>query len=210
MRKGLEGRKTETGRVQAEFEKTHLDKLCEFLYTANLMGYGGEEHRGELISEIPHADGTIERIFASGLTEYVYPDGGTKVVWSQGDFRFSDKWFGGEPFGGITVVRFKGKACFTMNYHGEIMPGLSDETRRLVETCLKEALMQLDPEFPIRGPGCYLHSGATEGTVDVGYYNVPTGDLTRFTCGEWITGGVDPNSAKLYRAEFVGGLVNLR
>lgn len=190
--------------VGKNFAEEHLDELREFLYQAQMMGYGGEEHRGELKSEETDDDGTIKRVYASGVTECIYLDGGTKIVWVRGDFRFSDKYFGGEPYGGMSVVRYKGRACFTMTYHGEVKPG---ENKEFVYGCLKEALMAAVPDLPIRGPRNYVKSGAMDRTVDLEYTRVVDGDLTSFSGSEHIA---IPLGRVLYEADFIGGLMNLR
>jgi len=192
----------------AEFSNERLEALRRFLYKASLKGYGGEEHRGRLLSEYQKdKNGMIERIYESGVREQSCPDGGMKVIWSAGTFRYSDKWFGGEPFGGMTVVRCDGRACFIMTYYGQVAP---EADKELVYACLKEALMRADPELPIRGPKYYLRSGAMERTVDTEYRRTIDGNLAQFSGSEWINALADPHGSVLYEAQFMGGLVNLR
>lgn len=191
--------------VEDGFETAHLENLKQFLYEAQLKGYGGEQYRGKIVSELMDDRGTLKREYETGVTEYVYADGGFKIIWKKGDFRFSDKWFGGEPFGGMTVVRYKGKTCFTMSYHGELKDYATDP--ELVYSCLKEALMAVDPSLPIRGPGEYVKSGAMDRTVDLEYRRILDGWLGKFSGSESI--GV-PLGEILFEADFIGGLVNLR
>lgn len=190
--------------VGSDFAREHLAELRRFLYEAQLKGYGGEEHRGRLVSEQADAGGRIERRYESGVRELVDPDGGTKIIWQKGDFRYSDKYFGGEPFGGMSVVRYKGKACFIMTYQGQVY---ADADKELVYGCLKRALMAAYPELPIRGPQNFVKSGEAEGVPDLEYSRAIDGDLTEFSGEEWIC---IPHQDALYEAIFMGGVVNLR
>lgn len=162
--------------IGADFAEKHGAELQKFLYEALMHGYGSE----------------------SAMTESENDDGSTKIIYECGDWRYSDKFFGGEPFGGMTVVRYKGVACFVMNYWGKVLPGVDKET---VYACLMPALMATNPDHPWRGPNGFVADNSLR------YTNIWHGNITKFYGQEKIG---NANDDWLYEADYRGGIVNLR
>lgn len=182
------------------FAKDHLNELRYFLYDAQQQGYGGTNRRGKRMGCEVMPDGGTKQTFETGVIEQTFADGGTKIIWEDSDFRYSDKYFGGEPFGGMTVVRYHGKACYVMVYHGTVLLGVEKD---LVYCCLKKALMEIDEELPVRGPSSYK---MMVDDICLEYQRTISGDLTQYSGKETIS----TPSGLLYEATFTGGLVNLR
>lgn len=187
--------------IGRDFPEKHLEDLKYFLYDAQQQGYGGTERRGKRLGCEVMPDGGTKQTFETGVIEQTFADGSTKIIWENGGFRYSDKFFGGEPFGGMTVVRFEGKACFVMVYHGLVFPGVEKE---LAYGCLQKALMEVDKDFPVRGPS--LFKTEVSG-IRLKYTRVLNGsDISQFNGKETIT----TPDRNVYEAYFAGGLVNLR
>ncbi|HNY04800.1 MAG TPA: hypothetical protein PKI92_03540, partial [Candidatus Woesebacteria bacterium] len=57
--------------------------------------------------------------YASGdaSKEIVELDKSTTLIFEEGDFKYHDNYFGGEPYGGREVVFFKGEPVYIMVYY---------------------------------------------------------------------------------------------
>lgn len=78
-------------------------------------------------------------------------DGSHTIKYAEGDWKFHDNYFGGEPFGGREVIFYKNKPVFIMVYYGSITNFVKpiDE----VYAFLKQALLLGNShEIPVRGP----------------------------------------------------------
>ena len=164
-------------RVGFDFAKERSIELQEFYYEALLHDYGA-------------ADGAK---FETG-----FEDGSTKIVYERGDWRYSNKFFGGEPFGGMSVVRFRGVACFVMMYWGKVLPGANKDE---VYQCLFPALLATNKDHPWRGPNTFL---ADNGLC---YTNIWHGSIEKFYGQEKVG---NSNDDWLYEADYRGGIVNMR
>ncbi|NTV44408.1 MAG: hypothetical protein HGA67_01785 [Candidatus Yonathbacteria bacterium] len=133
--------------------------------------------------------------YASGSEGIKKPDGSTSFHFEQGDFRYHDNYFGGEPYGGRTVVHYKGKPLWMMVYYGNVVDQSIDLKR--VYAFLREVLCGSDT--PLRGPFVY-------GSQDRGYVNEVQGDLESFSGHEYITYG----NLLTYTMQYSGGLVDRR
>ncbi|MDR0591576.1 MAG: DUF5680 domain-containing protein [Candidatus Nomurabacteria bacterium] len=162
-------------RIGLDFAKEHGVELQAFLYEAALHGYGSEGNVNDTESD----------------------DGGTKIVYERGDWRYSDKYFGGEPFSGLTVIRYKGIACFTMTYWGKVM-GMRAYKEKVYD-CLQSALMCVRPEHPWRGLNGFVSEHG------LCYANIWHGDINEFSGQEKVA---DLNDNCLYKASYHGGIVN--
>ena len=76
-------------------------------------------------------------------------DGSTTIEFAEGDFKFHDNYFGGEPYGGREVVFYQGKAVWMMVYYGLVH---SENGNAEVYGVLMDALRNTTPEAPYRGP----------------------------------------------------------
>ena len=70
--------------------------LCTFLVRAKRATYAS----GDQAKEIEEADRS------------------TSLVFEEGDWKYHDNYFGGEPYGGREVVFFKGDPVYIMTYYG--------------------------------------------------------------------------------------------
>lgn len=113
-------------------DQEFTNELLEFLYRAQLNGYGSDKEPS--ISK----DGTHMLSYAEEGRELEY----------------ADIWYGGEPFRGMTVIRRRGIVCWVMTYGGEVFAGIDKEP---IYTCLRAALTSLDHDAPWRGPAVLTH-----------------------------------------------------
>jgi len=101
--------------------------LRQFLVDSNNAGYAGDEEK-KWIKE---------------------PDGSTTIPFEKGQWRSHDNFFGGEPYGGRTIVFYEGKPYWMMVYYGWVGEGIQTDP---VYGILKGALKQMPEDFPFRGP----------------------------------------------------------
>lgn len=130
------------------------------------------------------------------------PDGSTTIPFEKGSWKSHDNFFGGEPYGGRTIVFYEGKPYWMMVYYGWVAEGVESNP---VYGVLRNAcqriilLMQMPEDYPFRGPKEYK-----EGSLV--YTNSWQGEVKRFSGEEQIT-----QSGKLiYKANYLGGLVDQR
>lgn len=150
------------------------EELKQFLLESNRAGYAGGEERG-WVKEV---------------------DGSTTIVFESGDWRSDDNFFGGEPYGGRTVVFKEGKPYWMMVYYGWVIEG---ETSDQVYSFLRNALRQMPGDFPYRGPKKHKEG-------DYSYLNYWDGEVDRFSGEEKIFQG----DRLIYKANYLGGLVDQR
>jgi len=122
-------------------------------------------------------------------------DHSTTIVLEQGDWRFHDNYFGGEPYGGREVVFFRGQPVWMAVYYGQV-DGADVES---VYSFLQRALREAPSEFPLRGP-----ETLTEGRFS--YRNVHEGDVASF----WGQETIHEDGRLVYSARYAGGLVDRR
>jgi len=111
----------------------------------------------------------------------------------EGNWKFHDNWFGGEPFGGREVIFYKGKPYWIMVYYGVDLTG-----KNLAIPTLKKALLNTLSDFPARGPTS-LKNGKYQ------YKNKWEGNIKKFSGEETINKG----NKQVYKANYIGGLVDL-
>ena len=105
----------------------NLSELKEFLIASNQAGYAGGKQK----------KWTKE------------PDGSTTIPFEKGHWKSCDNFFGGEPYGGRTIVFNKGKPCWMMVYYGWVAEGVETNP---VYGVLKNSLKQMPKDYPFRGP----------------------------------------------------------
>src|SRR5947209_20610686 len=93
-------------------------------------------------------------------------DHSTTIVLEDGEWRFHDNYFGGEPYGGREVVFLRGQPVWMAVYYGQVDGANVD----LVYSFLQRALREAPAEFLVRGP-----DALTEGRFS--YRNVHEGDV---------------------------------
>lgn len=108
-----------------EFAAQHEVELREFLYKAMGHSYGSEDKPA------------------------VFEDGRHEITFKEGDWEYTDTWYGGQPYAGSIVIRYRGSGCWCMTYWGQTA---SKIPQRPIFDCLKEALKSREPGYPYRGP----------------------------------------------------------
>lgn len=156
-----------------------IEEIKSFLTEANKAGYGSGE----------------ERVWTKET------DKSTTINYESenGEWKFHDNFFGGEPYGGREVIFRQGQPEWLMVYYGEV----SDKTldKKLVYAFLRQALMQAPDDLPVRGPENFSE---TNDSGDWVYENKWSGDLGHFSGHEYIK----LNGQQIYDAEYSGGLVD--
>jgi hypothetical protein len=159
-----------------------IERIRLFLIEANQHGYGaGSKPR---YSVLPNG---------ATISVRLETDGSKTIEYTRGDWRSHDNYFGGEPYGGRTVVFYQNQAIWMMVYYGQVVSGDSKEIYKI----LRKALLASPDDFPIRGPASLPFDGCR--------YNFAwSGQISKFEAMEYIM----RNGAEIYRAKFVGGLVD--
>jgi hypothetical protein len=146
--------------------------LRQFLVDSNNAGYAGGEEK-KWIKET---------------------DGSTTIPFEKGQWKSHDNFFGGEPYGGRTVVFYEDKPVWMMVYYGWV--GEKAEKDRVYEI-LRGALKQMPEDYPFRGPKEIK-------IEDFTYTNTWSGEVDQFAGEEIISQG----DKLIYKANYLGGLVD--
>ena len=149
--------------------------LCQFLVKAKKTTYAS----GDSSKEIKEKDGS------------------TSLIYKQGDWKYHDNFFGGEPFGGREVVFYKGKPVYIMVYYGWVSDTVSDFQE--IYAFLPKALSQIPKDKPFRGPKL-LKQGK------LCYKNVFQGGVERFSGKEIIA----QDKKIIFQTKYIGGLVDIK
>ncbi len=124
-------------------------------------------------------------------------DKSTTLMFEASDFKYHDNYFGGEPYGGREVVFFKGEPVYIMVYYGLVKEGITDF--HAIYGILQKALLLIPEDYPYRGPKEYVEG-------DYIYLNNFIGEIDNFSGEESISF----NGKEVYRAKYIGGLVDKR
>ena len=125
------------------------------------------------------------------------PDGSTTIQFEQGPWRSHDNFFGGEPYGGRTVVFYEDKPVWMIVYYGWVVEGVNTEQ---IYSVLRNAL-KVEPEedYQPRGPRKYEEEQFV-------YMNQWEGDIESFSGEEKI----NQKDTLVYKANYMGGWVDRR
>ena len=151
------------------------EDLGKFLVQAKQLTYAGGQEAQKIIED----------------------DGSKTLIFQDGDFRYHDNYFGGEPYGGRELVFFKGCPVYTMLYYGWVDKKITDFNQ--VYKILRQALLLIPVEAPYRGPKDYR-------VGDYHYLNSFTGELSNFS-GEEI---IKYKGEEIYKAKYIGGFLDQR
>ena len=110
------------------------EKLRKFLIDSNYAGYAGGNEK-KWIKE---------------------SDGSTTIHFEKELWKSHDNFFGGEPYGGRTIVFYKNKPIWMMVYCGWVVENM--ETNIIYQT-LRNALKKMPADYPFRGPKKYEEAG---------------------------------------------------
>lgn len=154
-----------------------LDKkqLCKFLVKAKRATYAA----GDVAKKIVESDKS------------------TTIVFEDGDWKYHDNYFGGEPYGGREVVFFKNTPVYIMTYYGQVDESVTNLDG--VYKFLQETLTLIPADKPFRGPKKYNKD-------NLSYVNSFTGEIEHFFGEETIK----QNGEEIYKAKYMGGLVDQR
>lgn len=160
----------------------NLESLRRFIIKAGIEnGYGsGDEDKW-----IKESDGS---------TTIEYPPHGEN---SPEGWRLRDNFFGGEPYGGHTIIHYQDKPFWMMVYYGAVDPEVDDV--KGIYTFLQKALLKSPEDIPLRGPMEF-----SEGKLV--YLNSWKGDLANYSGEEKIL----EDDSQIYWAKYMGGLVDQR
>lgn len=150
----------------------NIKKLKQFIIKAKINTYASNEE-GE---------------------EKILSDGSKKLIFKDGDFRYTDNYFGSESFIGKEVVFYKNNAVWTMNYSGEIISEII--LKKEIYNFLKESLKKIPLSKPFRGPSSFKKG-------DFKYINQSKGNLQNFTGKEYIL----YKNKKVYKLSYQGELI---
>lgn len=155
-----------------------IDKkqLCKFLVEAKKSTYAAGEKAKKIVEN----------------------DKSTTLIFEDGDFKYHDNYFGGEPFGGREVVFLQNKPIYIMTYYGLVNESV--DNFEAIYKVLQKALSLIPEDHPFRGPIEY-----TEG--DFIYKNVFTGEIDNFFGEETISSS---DGKEIYKARYAGGFVYQR
>lgn len=149
--------------------------LCKFLVTAKRSTYAAGDTADKVIND----------------------DKSTTLVFKEGDWKYHDNYFGGEPYGGREVVFYKNQPIYIMTYYGLVDESVDDFNP--IYAFLMEALKLIPEEHPYRGPNRHDQN-------NLSYYNNFTGEIDNFS-GEEI---IKEDGNEIYRAKYLGGFVDLK
>jgi len=153
-----------------------LNQLCKFLVKAKKAGYASGDKAQKIVEK----------------------DQSTTLVFEEGDWKYHDNYFGGEPYGGREVVFYRDSPIYIMTYYGWVDKKVTDINT--IYKVLQEALFLIPEDKPFRGPKVYRHS-------DLIYDNDFEGEINRFSGLEIIR---SDDGTTLYQARYAGGLVDQR
>lgn len=153
----------------------NIEGLSSFLKEFAQNGYGAEN------------EGTLN---PNGSKTILYQDDNTQ-------WEANDTYWGGEPFSGDTVISYQGRPTWTVLYLGSV--SRSERDLEPIYAFLRGALLQSDPDFPVRGPKEYSQG-------ELKYVNHWHGNLQSFEGKERIL----RNGNEIYKTQYMGGQINER
>lgn len=121
-------------------------------------------------------------------------DGSTTIQYENGEYRYHDNYFGGEPYGGREVVFLNNKAIWMMVYYGLVHEGA---IAKEVYPFLIKSLSNAPSDMPYRGPELFEDG-------DFKYENNLSGTIEYFSGTEKIF----KSGVCVYEASYIGGAVD--
>lgn len=158
-----------------------LGELTNFIVKAKKNGYaGGQEKRREA-------------------------DGSKTFTFQEGNFHYTDNYAGSSQAPGSEIVRWQredGQRIWHMAYFGgmDLQVWGNEELRDSTFRFLKEALMQVNSDYPYRGPKVYENK-------DFLYVMRVDGDIKKFSGTEGIYKKKLVTPKYVFSQDFIGGLV---
>ncbi len=165
--------------VEAERKEAWLNELAKFIVEANLNTWAADA------GKLPDEDGFKRHRYA------------------RGPWRLEDKYTGYFKAPGFTTVYYKDKPAWMMTYGGMGQAEGSEEIVKETFTFLKEALKEVTPDLPYRGPRKYLKNGWEYRLVFNYGDSIDADNLTGFFATEKIYYGF----RKVFEQTVMGGIV---
>ena len=136
--------------------------------------------------------------FADTSTKYEDNGRNGKILTREdGEWKYEDEFYGGEPYSGNETLWYKGKDVFRCVYWGKVAKGINfSDIYDFLRTALKEGQTG---DCVHRGPETF-----EEG--DLRYTNSCNGDIEEFVQVEKIF----LKGEEVYLAHFIGGRVNVQ
>jgi hypothetical protein len=122
-------------------------------------------------------------------------DNSTTIIYENGDWKYHDNYFGGEPYGGREVVFYENIPVWIMVYYGRVT---EDNDSDEVYKVLTNALRNSNIDMPYRGPKELIEG-------EYRYENEQEGEVDNFSGEEKIY----KNNILVYSARYMGGLVDV-
>ena len=140
--------------------------------------------------------GASSKTYASGdkSIQQKQIDDSITITFGEGDYKYNDNYFGGEPYGGREVVFFKNKPIWMMVYYGFVHKNV--ETKE-VYPFLIESLSNTILDMPYRGPTLFKKG-------NLKYTNDFNGDVDNFVGIEKIF----KDGICIYEAKYMGGFID--
>jgi hypothetical protein len=132
------------------------------------------------------------------ISKITLPDGGTELIYNEGELLYRDRYYGGEPFIGEEVVMYKGNVIWGMNLRGKVIK-LEVIPTGEIYSFVREALRAMQPENPYRGPSHFQ-------SHDLQYSSKSTGTIENFHGVEEII----YKGEIIYEGFYHGGSVGLK
>jgi len=121
-------------------------------------------------------------------------DNSTTINYQNGDWKYNDNYFGGEPYGGREVVFYQNKPVWMMVYYGWVVEGNDfNEIYKILSLALRNSTL----DMPYRGPKELIDG-------EFKYVNELDGDVNSFSGEEKIFKG----DTLVYTAKYIGGMVD--
>jgi hypothetical protein len=124
-------------------------------------------------------------------------DGSTTITFAMNEFSLHDNFFGGEPYGGRTIVHYKDMPFWMCVYYGKVYDAAVNFED--IYAFLQKSLALAPQDLPVRGPRAFIYA-------DYVYHNDWEGSLEEFR-GEEV---ISLHGGQIYEARYMGGLVDQR
>lgn len=104
------------------------------------------------------------------IPKTVMNDGGTELTYTEDQFLYRDRYYGGEPFIGEEVVIHNNIVIWGMNLRGKVLEPATMPVEDIY-SFLREALKKMPADAPFRGPACFesnnlKYSSKVSGSVE--------------------------------------------
>jgi len=121
-------------------------------------------------------------------------DGGRELLFTEGDWKYRDRYFGSHTFIGQELVWKNEKLLWGMNYYGRVMSKIIDAEQ--IYTFLRDALKNVEERKPFRGPTSFKNKEWT-------YANEIAGATRSFRGHELIV----YKNHQVFELHYHGGLI---